>query len=149
MRPAKKVQSRRSKAEESNRFACLQTPDDGLLGKQSMVNLESPVGKPAVNRWKQGANRLIPIPEYEAHSIAEVDRNVPREIASVSQTIGQWERIPINIDSGAIDTVMPPHIATHFSLEHTKSGPGFKAANPRSSILENDQSVVSVTNIRC
>ena len=38
----------------------------------------------------------------------------------------------MKIDSGAIDTVMPPHVANHFALVETdlsKSGPGFKAAN--------------------
>ena len=38
----------------------------------------------------------------------------------------------MKIDSGAIDTVMPPHVANHFGLVETelsKTGPGFKAAN--------------------
>ena len=38
----------------------------------------------------------------------------------------------MKIDSGAIDTVMPPQVANQFSLteiELSKSGPGFKAAN--------------------
>ena len=64
--------------------------------------------------------------------MAEVDRNVPREISSVVQVEGEWERIPIKIDSGAVDTVMPPGVANHFDLVETelsRKGPGFRAAN--------------------
>ena len=45
---------------------------------------------------------------------------------------GQWERIAMKIDSGAIDTVMPPNVASHFvtaETEASRNGPGFRAAN--------------------
>ena len=63
---------------------------------------------------------------------AEVDRNYPREISSVVRVEGDWERIPIKVDSGAVDTVMPPSVANYFNLvktEMSKEGPGFRAAN--------------------
>ena len=43
-----------------------------------------------------------------------------------------WERIALKIDSGAIDTVMPPTLARYFPLESTersRSGEGYLAAN--------------------
>ena len=46
--------------------------------------------------------------------------------------MGWWERIPLNIDSGAIDVMIPPHAATFFPVHETKaskSGNGFRAAN--------------------
>ena len=132
MRPAKRTQLNRGETEASNRFACLQTSEDESLSGQSALNHEPMIGKSAVNRWKPKFAPKPSIQEDRAQSISEVCRNTNREIASVSQTAGQWERIAVKIDSGAVDTVMPPHVATHFNLEHTemsKSGPGFKAAN--------------------
>ena len=50
----------------------------------------------------------------------------------VNYTVQDWERIALKIDSGAIDTVMPPTVARHFPLEATersKNGDGYLAAN--------------------
>ena len=58
--------------------------------------------------------------------------NVPQEIGAVTHVEGLWERIPVKIDSGAIDTVMPPTMAKYFDTvetEMSKKGPGFRAAN--------------------
>ena len=77
--------------------------------------------------WTRRHEHLNPRP-----IISNVERNTNRDISSVSTISGKWERIPIKIDSGAVDTVMPPHVANHFALVETdlsKSGPGFKAAN--------------------
>ena len=63
--------------------------------------------------------------------IASVDRNEQPHI-EVNMTDGCWERIPVKIDSGAVDTVMPPHVALHFEVKETdasRNGPGFRAAN--------------------
>ena len=43
-----------------------------------------------------------------------------------------WERIPVRIYPGAVDTVMPLGVARHFVLnatEYSRNGPGFRAAN--------------------
>merc|ERR1712240_44583 len=64
--------------------------------------------------------------------IASVEVNRPRDIGAVTHTDGEWERIPVKIDSGAIDTVMPPTVAKYFDTvqtEMSKKGPGFRAAN--------------------
>ena len=61
-----------------------------------------------------------------------VDFNRPQEIGAVAHVDGKWERIPVNIDSGAIDTVMPPSVAKYFNTiqtEMSQKGPGFRAAN--------------------
>ena len=66
------------------------------------------------------------------HCIASVDVNHPQVVNAISATAGEWERIPIKIDSGAIDTVMPTNVANHFKIQETnmsKNGPGFRAAN--------------------
>ena len=64
--------------------------------------------------------------------IMSVDVNKPQEIGAVSQVSGTWERIPVKIDSGAIDTVMPPSVGRFFNTiqtEMSQKGPGFRAAN--------------------
>ena len=64
--------------------------------------------------------------------IYSADRNLDNNVGAVMTVQGQWERIAMKIDSGAIDTVMPPHGANHFSTvetEASRNGPGFRAAN--------------------
>ena len=67
--------------------------------------------------------------------IADVDcctRNNRASVMEVASIEQGWERIALKIDSGAVDTVMPPTIAQHFPLEETersKSGEGYLAAN--------------------
>ena len=64
--------------------------------------------------------------------IMSVDVNKPQEIGAISQVSGTWERIPVKIDSGAIDTVMPPSVGRFFNTvqtEMSQKGPGFRAAN--------------------
>ena len=64
--------------------------------------------------------------------IYSVDTNFDNNIGAVMIVQGQWERIAMNIDSGAIDTVMPPNIGNHFSTVEThasRNWPGFRAAN--------------------
>ena len=51
---------------------------------------------------------------------------------ALGEARGSWERVAINIDSGAVDTVMPPKVANFFPLQETeasKTGRGFRAAN--------------------
>ena len=53
-------------------------------------------------------------------------------VNAINTSHGQWERIPMKVDSGAVATVMPPDVAQHFKVCETplsKRGPGFRAAN--------------------
>ena len=67
--------------------------------------------------------------------IAGVDScvwNDPVNLIEMSRTTQGWERIAMKIDSGAVDTVMPPTVARHFPTEETarsKAGAGYLAAN--------------------
>ena len=64
--------------------------------------------------------------------MASVDLNHAPHVHAISVESGGWERIPVKIDSGAIDTVMPPTVANYFKIQETplsKNGPGFRAAN--------------------
>ena len=81
-------------------------------------------------RWMSTGNRWRKV-EKEA-GVMSVDVNRPQEIGAVTHVEGKWERIPIKIDSGAIDTVMPPTTAKYFNTvqtEMSQKGPGFRAAN--------------------
>ena len=75
---------------------------------------------------------LPSVPESHALSVDSVDRNTANSIDDVSSHDAEWERIAVKIDSGAIDTVMPPSIAKQCPIMETQmsqNGPGFRAAN--------------------
>ena len=62
----------------------------------------------------------------------EVCFRTPAAINNVANVCGEWERIPVKLDSGAVATVMPPKVAKHFKVTQTemsRNGPGFAAAN--------------------
>ena len=67
--------------------------------------------------------------------IADVDscvRNNQTSLLEVACETQGWERVVLKIDSGAVDTVMPPTVARYFPVEETersKVGAGYLAAN--------------------
>ena len=53
-------------------------------------------------------------------------------VNAVSPKEGIWERLPIKVDSGAVETVIPQDMARHIQTVETvksKNGSGFRAAN--------------------
>ena len=55
--------------------------------------------------------------------IANVDcciRNNPVSLMEVACSTHDWERVALKIDSGAVDTVMPPTVAQYFPLKKPK-----------------------------
>ena len=69
--------------------------------------------------------------KFRLSNIESVDINGVQESPPQSNNPG-WERIPVKIDSGAIDTVIPAAMAQGVKMVHTessRSGPGFRAAN--------------------
>ena len=64
-------------------------------------------------------------------SINSVDKKDEKNILAVSKYPG-WERIRVQVDSGAIDTVAPKEVASAFRVRETEAsrrGLGFVAAN--------------------
>ena len=64
--------------------------------------------------------------------IDEVTRNVDTHIDEVIPEQGNWERIPLKLDSGAVETVIPASAGKFYPTRETeasKSGAGFRAAN--------------------
>ena len=62
----------------------------------------------------------------------EVPTVMPREVNSVNACEGTWEKIDITVDSGAVDTVAPPSVASHVPIESTwasQEGYCYRAAN--------------------
>ena len=67
----------------------------------------------------------------------------------VNQLAHGWERIRVQVDSGAIDTVAPKHVAKAFSLMETKmskKGIGFIAANGSEIKIHGEKKVVGYTD---
>ena len=62
-----------------------------------------------------------------------MDRDKPAgEINQIGQFTGNWEWIPVTVDSGAIDSVIPRHIAKGVPIRETtasKNGLRYRAAN--------------------
>jgi hypothetical protein len=88
-----------------------------------------------------GSGGLGEVARDEGWGIAEVQREEgwttvkgsgqPKGIRSVEEFKG-WEKIRIQVDSGAIDTVVPPGVARESQLKETKAskkGVGYVAAN--------------------
>ena len=107
----------------SNRF--------GNLEEEGEEERDDENEEPREPRWRMSTeNRWTKV--RRENGVMSVDVNRPQEIGAVTQVEGQWERIPVKIDSGAIDTVMPPMTARYFDTvqtEMSKKGPGFRAAN--------------------
>ena len=66
-------------------------------------------------------------------SIASLDREVAGgSICGVEQFKGSWERVPVTVDSGAIDSVIPKRIAKGVPIRQTEAsrrGLKYRAAN--------------------
>ena len=122
MRPraTKPKPARLNGLETNNRFENLQNSDDEEEQQATKPIMQTPNKAP---RW---------VKVRETPELLSVDFNKPQEIGSVAHVDGQWERIAVKIDSGAIDTVMPPAVGKHFNTiqtEMSQRGPGFRAAN--------------------
>ena len=79
----------------------------------------------------QGCKEESKNKEKEIGSVEKVVKDKKGEVNEVNATPG-WEKVRIQIDSGAIDTVGPKSIAAAFKMRETemsKKGIGFVAAN--------------------
>ena len=78
---------------------------------------------------------LVHVNKFEALSEEGLDWlevQEASEIDAISDKVEGWERLPMKIDSGAVDTVIPENMAAHIPLTETqrsKAGSGFTAAN--------------------
>ena len=105
-----------STTKTSNMFESLSEDDD----ESSESDTRGPQGT-------RKAPRRVRVNRNE--EILSVDFNKQHEIGSVAHVDGDWERIPVKIDSGAIDTVMPPSVARYFDIvqtEMSQKGPGLE-----------------------
>ena len=78
---------------------------------------------------KQHSNRFAALSEDEISWIGAPETT---DVDAVSGKEGTWERLPIKVDSGAVETVMPASMARHIPTRETnrsKNGSGFRAAN--------------------
>ena len=86
------------------------------------------VGAATENDWRAVPSPKRTLGQYMPE-VFTVDK--PVEVCSVSEVKG-WERIRVQVDSGAIDTVGPKEVAKAFEMKETvmsKKGVGFIAAN--------------------
>ena len=83
-------------------------------------------------------------------SICSLDRESKGvSICGVDQYKGMWERVPITVDSGAIDSVMPKRVATSVMIKQTeasKQGLRYRAANGTSIRNEGERDLKGYTS---
>ena len=91
----------------------------------------------AQRRQAEEGNRFSPLLEELGHmeevekSIFLIENNCEATVDQV-RVDGEWERIPLKIDSGAVDTVIPKCVAETVPTQQTQQslyGAGFRAAN--------------------
>jgi hypothetical protein len=71
-------------------------------------------------------------PSSISRNIASISLEQDRQISGVSNLKGEWEVIKVTVDSGAVDTVTPPHTAKYFPILDTdasRKGLDYRAAN--------------------
>ena len=122
----------------NNSFSALQDADapqcDFPSLQMSCVSQRCSRKRDNTRALKHRQNKGTPSTGHETGCLLEcheVSLNKPGQISAVTKA-GEWERIPVKLDSGAVDTVMPPDVGQYFNLIETdlsKNGPGFNAAN--------------------
>ena len=70
--------------------------------------------------------------DCDSSGINFIERAVNQDIANIDQSQGNWEKITVKVDSGAIDSCMPPEVGQAFPLQPTeasRAGLKYRAAN--------------------
>ena len=96
----------------------------------------------------QGCGEKVRSSMKEIGSVERVIQKTKREVNEVRATPG-WERVRIQVDSGAIDTVGPKDIAGAFKMRETemsRRGIGFVAANGSSIKSYGEKKIVGYTD---
>ena len=68
----------------------------------------------------------------------------PDNLCSVEQFRGSWERVPVTVDSGAIDTVIPQRVAKGImvlSTEASRSGLKYRSASGNAIVNEGEKNL--------
>ena len=80
--------------------------------------------------------------------INSLDRAAAGSIMAVEQVRGNWEKIPVTVDSGAIDSVIPNSLASHVRIRQTeasKQGLQYRAANGTPIKIEGEKTLIGYT----
>ena len=85
--------------------------------------------------WKtvaRGRFRRRAVPKMAGGEMNSIDKVTAENEREVNEVHPGWEKIRVQVDSGAIDTVAPKHVANAFELRETamsRNNVGFVAAN--------------------
>ena len=84
------------------------------------------------------------------HHICNLERETyPGNLCSVEQFRGSWERVPVTVDSGAIDTVIPRRIAKGIMIKQTeasRNGLKYRSASGNAIVNEGEKNLKGYTN---
>ena len=83
-------------------------------------------------------------------SICSIDRDMQGgSISAVDRFRGSWERVPVTVDSGAIDSVIPSKVAAAVPTRDTEAsrrGLKYRAANGSSILNRGEKTIKGYTN---
>ena len=83
------------------------------------------------------------------HHICNLERETCQgNLCSVEQFQGSWERVPVTVDSGAIDTVIPRRVAQGISLKQTeasRNGLKYRSASGNAIVNEGERNLRGYT----
>ena len=82
-------------------------------------------------------------------SICSIEREHGGNICGIEQYRGAWERVPVTVDSGAIDSVIPARVASAVPVRETeasKRGLKYRAANGTSIVNKGERKLQGYTN---
>ena len=84
------------------------------------------------------------------HHICNLERETCQgNLCSVEQFRGSWERVPVTVDSGAIDTVVPRRIAKGIMTRQTeasRNGLKYRSASGNAIVNEGEKTLKGYTN---
>ena len=84
------------------------------------------------------------------HQLCNLERDTRSDnLCSVEQFRGSWERVPVTVDSGAIDTVIPRRVAKGIAVRQTEAsvnGLKYRSASGNAIVNEGEKNLRGYTN---
>ena len=104
-------------------------------------------GKRDMRRCK--ANMCMSSHGLTCHQLCNLERDTcSGNLCSVEQFRGSWERVPVTVDSGAIDTVIPRRVAQGVSVRQTEASRNrlkYRSASGNAIVNEGERSLRGYT----
>ena len=130
---------------------------DNMLGSVEHENLDNAPWSVVVNKARgkhdmrrSKVNMCASSCGVRCHHICNLERDTcSGNLCSVEQFSGSWERVPVTVDSGAIDTVIPRRVAKGITVRQTeasRNGLKYRSASGNAIVNEGEKNLRGYTN---